>query len=102
MISACKDTTGWVSAKAQIIPAFSMLRSIKPNTMALDPFSAHHLMDLVTWMKRYTERSKREMDLADATLYWLATETGVHQIMTTDVRDFSRYRLPSGESFSIL
>jgi predicted nucleic acid-binding protein len=45
---------------------------------------------------------KREMDLADATLCWLATETGVCEIMTTDVRDFFRYRLPYGKSFSIL
>ena len=53
-------------------------------------------------MKRYTEAGKHEMDLADATLYWLAAETGVREIMTVDVRDFSRYRLPDGQSFRIL
>ena len=42
------------------------------------------------------------MDFADATLYWVASETGVREIMTTDVRDFSRYRLPDGQFFSIL
>jgi len=45
---------------------------------------------------------KREMDFADASLYWLATETGVTEIMTTDVTDFSRYRLPGGRSFNLL
>ena len=57
---------------------------------------------MVRWMRRYTEAGKREMDFADASLYWLATETGVTEIMTTDVADFSRYRLPDGRSFSLL
>jgi predicted nucleic acid-binding protein len=42
------------------------------------------------------------MDFADATLYWLANETGVTSIMTLDVRDFSRYRLPDGRAFEML
>ena len=37
-----------------------------------------------------------------ADLYWLTCETGVAQIFTVDVRDFSRYRLPDGRSFEIL
>ena len=36
------------------------------------------------------------------TLYWTAYKTGIREIMTIDVRDFSRYRLPDGQSFSIL
>jgi hypothetical protein len=42
------------------------------------------------------------MDLADATLVWLAAETGVTTILSMDVRDFARYRLPDGRSFEIL
>jgi predicted nucleic acid-binding protein len=42
------------------------------------------------------------MDLADASLYWLAVETGVTEILTVDVTDFSRYRLPGGKSFTLL
>ena len=42
------------------------------------------------------------MDLADASLYWLACESGVTRIFTVDVRDFSRYRLPDGRAFEIL
>ena len=53
-------------------------------------------------MVRYTESTRAEMDLADASLVWLAAETGVTRIMTTDVRDFSRYRLPDGRGFDIL
>jgi hypothetical protein len=43
-------------------------------------------------MRRHSERGKRELDLADASLYWLAAETGVTEILTVDVADFSRYR----------
>ena len=42
------------------------------------------------------------MDLADASLYWLAAETGVTEILTVDVGDFSRYRLPRGKAFTLL
>ena len=52
-------------------------------------------------MRRYTDR-KRDMDLADASLYWLAQETSVRRIMTVDVADFSRYRLPDGTRFELL
>jgi predicted nucleic acid-binding protein len=53
-------------------------------------------------MRRYSERGKREMDLADASLYWLAVETGLTEILTVDVPDFSRYRLPRGKAFTLL
>ena len=53
-------------------------------------------------MDRYTERPRTEMDLADASLVWLAGETDVITIFTLDQRDFSRYRLPDGRAFEIL
>jgi predicted nucleic acid-binding protein len=42
------------------------------------------------------------MDLADASLVWLAQDTNTLNVMTMDVRDFSRYRLPDGRHFEIL
>jgi predicted nucleic acid-binding protein len=42
------------------------------------------------------------MDFTDASLYWLAIETGIVDIMTVDVADFSRYRLPNGEAYTLL
>jgi uncharacterized protein len=42
------------------------------------------------------------LDLADASLYWLAAETGLTEIVTADVSDFSRHRLPRGKLFSLL
>ena len=47
------------------------------------------------------EMDDAEMDLADASLVWLAQDTNTLNIMTMDVRDFSRYRLPDGRRFVI-
>jgi predicted nucleic acid-binding protein len=38
----------------------------------------------------------------DASLIWLAHETGLREIMTTDANDFNRYRLPDGGALRLL
>lgn len=81
---------------------FELLQWIELGGVVVYPFSPHHLGDMAAWMKTYSADNKREMDLADAALYWVANETGIREIMTTNVRDFSRYRLPDGQSFAIL
>ena len=79
-----------------------MLSWIELGGALVYPFEPHHLGDMVKWMRQYSKRNKREMDLADASLYWLAAETGISEIMTVDIADFSRYRLPDGTVFTIL
>lgn len=81
---------------------FELLRWLEAGGAVVYPLESHHLGEMVGWMQRYTESGKREMDLADASLYWLAHETGVVEIMTTDVADFARYRLPNGRAFVLL
>jgi predicted nucleic acid-binding protein len=81
---------------------FALLNWLGRGGVAVFPFDQQALLDLVPLMRRYTERPRTEMDLADASLVWLAGETGVTTIMTQDVRDFSRYRLPDGRGFEIL
>lgn len=81
---------------------FEMLRWIELGGVQVYPFEPYHLGPIVGWMERYTEQGKRQMDLADATLYWLAVETGVTDILTVDVSDFRRYRLPDGDPFNLL
>ena len=81
---------------------FELLQWIELGGVVVYPFSPHHLGDMVAWMRTYSADNKREMDLAHAALYWVANETGIREIMTTDVRDFSRYRLADGQSFAIL
>lgn len=80
---------------------YELLQWIELGGAQIYPFDAHHLGDIARWMRRYTD-AKREMELADASLYWLASETGVTAIMTVDVADFRRYRLPNGADFELL
>lgn len=80
---------------------YELLQWLELGGAQVYPFEAHHLTDMVHWMRRYTDR-KREMDLADASLYRLANETGVTEIMTVDSADFHRYRLPGGGRFTLL
>jgi hypothetical protein len=42
------------------------------------------------------------MDFADATLVCLAMQTGMHNIVTFDQKDFAIYRLPKKKSFTIM
>ena len=81
---------------------YEMLHWVELGGALVYPFEAYHLADMVKWMRQYSKKNKREMDLADASLYWLAIETGVTKIMSTDVADFSRYRLPDGRAFTLL
>lgn len=79
-----------------------MLRWVELGGALVYPFETHHLGDMVMWMQQSSKKSRREMDLADASLYWLAIETTVTNIMTVEVADFSRYRLPDGKAFTLL
>jgi uncharacterized protein len=81
---------------------FTLLRWVGARALSVFPFQQETLDDFVPLMEQYTPSPRTEMDLADASLVWLASETGVTTIMTLDVRDFSRYRLPDGRGFDIL
>jgi len=81
---------------------FALLNWLGRGAVAVFPFEQGDLLDFVPLMQRYTQTPRAEMDLADASLVWLASETGVNRVMTLDVRDFSRYRLPDGRGFEIL
>jgi predicted nucleic acid-binding protein len=50
---------------------------------------------LADWKERYLDLP---MDLADASLIWVAQQTGVLDILTIDLKDFSVYRLPNGKA----
>ncbi|MCX7264996.1 MAG: PIN domain-containing protein [Betaproteobacteria bacterium] len=81
---------------------YAFLRWVAADGLFVFPFGQDQLESLVALMRRYTESPRTEMDLADASLVWLASDTGVNRIMTLDVGDFSRYRLPDGQAFEIL
>jgi uncharacterized protein len=81
---------------------YAMLRWVADGGLSVFPFDQQALEPMVEMMRRCTETPRTEMDLADASLVWLASDTGVASIMTTDKRDFLRYRLADGRSFEIL
>jgi uncharacterized protein len=81
---------------------FEMLRWMELGGAQVYPFEPQHLGDMTVWMRRYTERGRREMDFADASLYWLSVATGIREILTVDNADFARYRLPDGRRFEII
>ena len=79
-----------------------MLQWIELGGALVYPFDSHHLTDMIQWMKQYSRNARREVDLADASLYWLATETSVTTILAVNIADFSRYRLPNRKAFELL
>ena len=81
---------------------YTLLRWVAAAGIAVFPFQQEDLEAMVALMQRYTESPRTEMDLADASLVWLAADSGVTRVMTMDVRDFSRYRLPDGRAFELL
>ena len=81
---------------------YACLRWVAAGGVTVFPFDQASLESMVEWMRTYTRMPRTQMDLADASLFCLAQETGVSRIMTTDTRDFSRYRLPDGRAFEIL
>lgn len=80
----------------------TLLRWVAAGGIAVFPFQPEDLDAMVELMRRYAEPPRTEMDFADASLVWLAADSGVTRVMTMDVRDFSRYRLPDGRAFEIL
>jgi predicted nucleic acid-binding protein len=49
-------------------------------------------------LRKYADLSP---DWADAALVWLAEESGIHDIATFDIRDFSTYRIHGRSKFQI-
>lgn len=81
---------------------YEMLEWVRLGGVMVYPFETNQLENMIVWMQKYTESKKREMDFADASLYWLATEIGTVEIMTIDYNDFHRYRLPDSKTFQVL
>jgi trans-aconitate methyltransferase len=70
---------------------------------ALDRKSPHKLLnDAAALMQRHAKTQRTEMGFANASFAWLAAHNGVYPKVTTDVRAFSRHRLPNGRAFEIL
>ena len=61
------------------------------------PVSAYAQVDAI--IAKYADR---KIDIVDATLIWLAINTGSQSILTVDEKDFSVYRLGAGKHFNLI
>jgi predicted nucleic acid-binding protein len=100
-------TTTWpcVVEASYFLPTperWQMLQWVAEGGVSIFPFDPAHVQDMSALMRQYTQSRRAQMDFADASLVWVAGETGIRQIWTLDVRDFYRYRLPDGQGFEIL
>ncbi|MBT8371463.1 MAG: PIN domain-containing protein [Desulfobacterales bacterium] len=69
----------------------SVVEIVPANTMSLKKTK--------NLMKKYADLP---MDFADATIVCLATETRMQNVVTFDRKDFTIYRLPKNQSFTIM
>ncbi len=84
------------------VARLEMLRWVSLGGVQVYPFDPEDVLQMTQWMLGYTQPPRTEMDFADASLYWLAHETSVTTILTIDIKDFTRYRLPDGRPFDIV
>ena len=83
--------------------------SVKAQTAAIDfvlksvveiiPSSIESMKKVKTLIKKYSDLP---MDYADATIVCLAMDTGIHNIITFDQKDFNIYRFKKKQSFVIM
>lgn len=83
-----------LSADARI----GLLNSVGPRLAVIEvPVASYP--DLAATIGKYADR---EVDFADASLVWLAERSGLRQILTVDVSDFSTFRLSNGKRFDLV
>ena len=88
------ETCQFVTADARI----NLLNSVGPR-LAVVEVPVLSYPDLAATIGKYADR---EVDFADASLVWLAERSGLRQILTVDVADFSTFRLSSGKRFDLI
>jgi predicted nucleic acid-binding protein len=76
-----------------------VLEWVSLGGMSIPELRGSALELMARWMQQYDDLP---MDLADASLLWLAHEYGLRRMATLDRRDFGIYRLPGGESLENL
>ena len=76
-----------------------LLDRIADGWITVVPLGSRSYARVAAILRKY---ASLKPDLADACLVWLAESTGVHGIVTVDVRDFSAYRIGGRSKFDLL
>ena len=79
--------------------AIGFLRWVEAGGAAVIEMAPEDLATVIRMMEKYADRP---MDLADASLVWLAGRSGVREILTVDTGDFGAFRTPQGRAFNDL
>ena len=79
--------------------ALRFLRWIEAGGASVVEVPLNELPALTAMMEKYADRP---MDLADASLVWLAGHSGVRDILTVDAGDFGAFRTHQGKAFKDL
>ena len=82
-----------------IIAQCAAIDFVLKSVVDIIPASKQSLQKTKTLLKKYADFP---MDYADATLVCLAMDTGMHNIATFDIKDFSIYALPGKKKFNII
>lgn len=69
------------------------------SVVEIVPANKQSLLQTKNLLKKFADLP---MDYADATLVCLASDTGIQNIVTFDVRDFTIYTLPGKKKFNII
>ena len=82
-----------------IIAQCAAIDFVLKSVVDIIPASKQSLRKTKTLLKKYADFP---MDYADATLVCLAMDTGMYNISTFDIKDFSIYALPRKKKFNII
>ena len=96
----CRLLTTWpvLAEVCHFVPErtqISFLRWAASGELSVIELHETALATIADWKEKYRDLP---MDLADASLLWVAEQTGVLEILTIDLRDFAAYRLPNGKA----
>lgn len=72
------------------------LQWVNDGGITLVEVPPQELAKIIRMIEKYRDRP---MDLADASLIWLAGHAGVREILTIDTGDFGIFRTPQGKPF---
>lgn len=84
------------SAHAQADLLLWLHQGAQHDRIRISSLQTQDLPALASLMRKYADRP---MDLADASLVWLANNTGITDILTVDRADFAVYRTASRKAF---
>ena len=79
--------------------ALRAMRWVEAGGAAVIDVPADELGAVVQLMEKYVDRP---MDLADASLVWLADRSGVREVLTLDAADFAAFRTRQAKPFKDL